>query len=415
MNKYLILDGVFEGLRMLPGAITAAYLMTKGITLAELAALKSIQSVVGFVFDLPTGVIADHLGRRLSIVISCVLAALVFALYAVGQNFLVFAAAEVLLALSLCFWSGAYEAYTIEALKVGHDETQVNRFFHLNGMFNSAGSIVGGFVGAALSSWLGFLPFALAGVGFVVLTLAIPVLFPNDAKHEKIRTAELVQAAKKIVSPDVFQVLFAPSMWQGYVLFAFAQMVSQPLIYYWQPWFQLKLGGGTPIGLGVVFTAFQLSMMAAGMLGARLSLRFSPRRLQMATWTLFGFSLLSLPSAGGFLPSLLVFCFAEAALAIGIAGMKAHLNKLATNETRASVMSVAALVSRFAALVAMGMMAWISQKVVAVGAALDLFFILAGGISFVIVAANLYIEVRAITRSNSVFREDSCASNVVTM
>jgi hypothetical protein len=59
---FLTLDALFEGGRMFVGAISAAYLTTRGLTLAEIASLKSLQAIIFLSCEFPTGLFADIAG-----------------------------------------------------------------------------------------------------------------------------------------------------------------------------------------------------------------------------------------------------------------------------------------------------------------------------------------------------------------
>ena len=77
------------------------------------------------VFEVPTGVVADTLGRRVSFLLSvAVLAAttlLYVALAQVGAGVVAFAAVSVGMGLGFTFYSGAMEAWLVDALAAtGH-------------------------------------------------------------------------------------------------------------------------------------------------------------------------------------------------------------------------------------------------------------------------------------------------------
>ena len=363
MKKYLFLDAAFEGSRMLPGAVSTAYMMSKGVSIGEVATLKMVQSSIGFFCELPTGLAADHLGRRLSLLLATGLGAASFAVYAVSDTFPHFLAAEALLALCLCFWSGAFEAYALEGSSAPLPESEVHRFFHSNSGFNSLGTIIGGSIGAALASVAGFLPFAICSGLMMLLFGALLLRYPNDNKHESISLGEIGRAMQKAVQPATFRTLFAPSHRPYYAVLAAAQFVVQPLFYYWQPWFQPWAEGTGQWKLGLVFTAIQLSLLGAGILGRYLSGRKSlaPARVQRAAWFIFGASIAAMSFTTSFEASLLLLVFAEFGLGLGLAGAKGNLNHIMTPSNRASVLSAANLIGRFAGMVSLSSVVGLSS------------------------------------------------------
>src|SRR5688572_2369293 len=130
LQKFLVIDGLFEGGRMFVGATSVTYLLSVGVSFQELAALKSIQAFVLIFGEVPTGILADSFGRKQSLVLSGICAILGFLTFYFSSSFVYFGVAETLTALSLCFWSGAYESCAIDTAKLDHVEGSLNRFFH---------------------------------------------------------------------------------------------------------------------------------------------------------------------------------------------------------------------------------------------------------------------------------------------
>src|SRR5262249_20650174 len=136
-KNFLLLDALFEGGRMFVGATSVAYLLSAGISLGQIASLKTIRAIVVLFGDLPTGALADTLGRRWSLALSTAIGGLGFTLYRAGSTWPVYVLAEALTALSLCFWSGAFEAYAIDQGALDSNPGLLDKFFHLNQALNS--------------------------------------------------------------------------------------------------------------------------------------------------------------------------------------------------------------------------------------------------------------------------------------
>lgn len=391
MKKYLFLDAAFEGSRMLPGAISAAYLMSKGVSLGEIATLKMIQSSIGFVGELPTGVVADHLGRRLSLLLACIFGAGAFAIYALAGAFMFFAVAEILLALCLCLWSGAFEAYALESSKEPMSEVDVHKFFHSNSGFNSLGTIVGGALGSLIASYAGFLPFAICALAMMGLLFGLLFAFPNDNKFQALTVSELFEAAKGTVKPETLKSLFSKKHLPFYAILAAAQFVVQPVIYYWQPWFKPWTEGSQQWKLGVIFTGIQVALLVAGMLGRYLSSQphLNPVQIQRGAWMVFGLALVLMSNATSLETSLLFLLIAELGLGIGLAGAKGNLTKVMTSTDRASVLSAASLVGRCAGLFSLMTMAAVSHFIKIETQCLQIIFLTSGLITLGVLSVNL--------------------------
>src|SRR5207237_8892124 len=89
---------------------------SRGLTFFEMLALGGIYSAVIIAVEIPTGVFADRLGRRRSMMIGA-LTMVASALIAAGAHgFGAFAAAEALGAMSMALCSGADSAYLFDLL-----------------------------------------------------------------------------------------------------------------------------------------------------------------------------------------------------------------------------------------------------------------------------------------------------------
>jgi len=70
-----------------------------------------------FLLEIPTGTVADFLGRKVSLILGCMIGAVGVLIYASYPRFLVFLLAEVILAVSYTLISGADEALVYDSLK----------------------------------------------------------------------------------------------------------------------------------------------------------------------------------------------------------------------------------------------------------------------------------------------------------
>jgi MFS family permease len=92
----------------------------RGPELFQAFLANAAYSLGSVIFEVPTGVIADTLGRRVSFLLSVAVLATATLLYVgiahVGGGVAACAAASVLVALGFTFYSGAMEAWLVDAL-----------------------------------------------------------------------------------------------------------------------------------------------------------------------------------------------------------------------------------------------------------------------------------------------------------
>lgn len=278
-NKLLLIDGLYEGGRMFVGATSVTYLLNSGLTLSNIAFLKSVQAIVLIIAELPTGIFADALGRRLSLFFSTILSIIGFGFYFMGSNLSSFVIAESLTALSLCFWSGAYESFAIDNANL--NGSSLDEFFHMNSSINSALVLIFGLIGGWLGSkglqwpYLG----AIISFGFLLLIL---FNFKNDKEINfdsnnsfkswiKNSLNSLINQfneyikiilSKEIINSGLFGFIFVQIL---------IQFLIQPILHYWQPYFSTlnsKIGTNE---LGYIFALYCGASVISGSLASALS------------------------------------------------------------------------------------------------------------------------------------------------
>ena len=116
-------------------------------------------------FEIPTGVVADTWGRRVSYLLGTVTLAgatlLYYLLWVVGAPFWRWAVVSMLLGLGFTFFSGAVEAWLVDALHLdgyeGGLETVLGRGQIVGGVAMLGGSVAGGVIAQATSLGVPFL------------------------------------------------------------------------------------------------------------------------------------------------------------------------------------------------------------------------------------------------------------------
>jgi MFS family permease len=154
--------------------INTIFLLDAGLTNLEAFAANAFFTVGMVVFEVPTGIVADTIGRRMSYLLGTVTLAastLVYVLlWQIEAPFWEWAIASMLLGLGFTFFSGAVEAWLVDALAAtgftGEIETVFGRGQIVTGAGMLTGSVAGGFIAAQVS--LGA-PFVLRGVVLAVM------------------------------------------------------------------------------------------------------------------------------------------------------------------------------------------------------------------------------------------------------
>ncbi len=154
--------------------INTIFLLDAGLSNLEAFAANAFFTAGMVLFEVPTGIVADTVGRRASYLLGTVTLAVATLLYVllwqVGASFALWALVSVLIGLGFTFFSGAVEAWLVDALDATGYEGPIDAVFArgqiVTGVAMLFGSVGGGLLAAATS--LG-VPFVLRGVILLVM------------------------------------------------------------------------------------------------------------------------------------------------------------------------------------------------------------------------------------------------------
>jgi MFS family permease len=154
--------------------INTIFLLDAGLSNLEAFAANAFFTAGMVLFEVPTGIVADTVGRRVSYLLGTVTLTLSTFLYVflwqVEAPFWSWAIASMLLGLGFTFFSGAVEAWLVDAMTAtgytGGMEPVFGRGQIVTGAGMLTGSVAGGFVAQQTS--LG-VPFVLRGVVLIVM------------------------------------------------------------------------------------------------------------------------------------------------------------------------------------------------------------------------------------------------------
>jgi DHA3 family tetracycline resistance protein-like MFS transporter len=152
---------------------------TVGLSSLQLVLVGTTLEAVIVLFEIPTGVVADLVSRRRSVLIGYALIGIGFIVEGSIPAFPSILAAQVLWGIGYTFTSGATEAWITD--EIGEDT--VGQVLLRGNQASMAGSIVGIVLGTGLGLVAIQLPIVLGGVGYLALTLVLLVMMPETNFH----------------------------------------------------------------------------------------------------------------------------------------------------------------------------------------------------------------------------------------
>lgn len=188
---------LLSGLQWLPVGLVAPVMVlllrSRGLELPVIGAMFALYSAVVVVLELPTGGVADVLGRRRALLFSRFLSVVGLAVMAVAADVLAFGLAIVILATSRALQSGPLEAWYVDAVHAADPEAKVQRGISRGWAVEAVGLAVGAVIGGLLPQFFSGLPetglvgpfsvpFLLASALTVVGLGAVTVLMPEPPR-----------------------------------------------------------------------------------------------------------------------------------------------------------------------------------------------------------------------------------------
>ena len=187
--------------------INTIFLLDAGLSNLEAFAANAFFTAGMVLFEVPTGIVADTAGRRTSYLLGTVsLSAstlLYVLLWQIEAPFWPWAVVSILLGLGFTFFSGAVEAWLVDALTAtgftGEMESVFGRGQVVSGAAMLAGSVAGGFIAQKTS--LG-VPFVLRGLILMVMFM-VAFRFMHDIGFSPERGGRPLTEIRKIASATV--------------------------------------------------------------------------------------------------------------------------------------------------------------------------------------------------------------------
>ena len=187
--------------------INTLFLLDAGLSNLEAFAANAFFTAGMLIFEIPTGVVADTVGRRASYLIGTVTLAATTALYWLlwvwESPFWAWAIVSVLLGLGFTFFSGAVDAWLVDALTAtgysGSLESVFGRAQIVGGVAMLSGSVLGGVI--AQFTDLG-VPFLVRAAVLVVM-FVVAALLMHDIGFTPDRSENPLQATRTVFRASV--------------------------------------------------------------------------------------------------------------------------------------------------------------------------------------------------------------------
>ncbi len=272
------------------------FFQERGLDLQEFASLISIYYLAMVFFELPTGWLADRMGRRPAMIAGPVILSTAFLTLYLGQEFGTFALGEILFGLGHALLSGPPSAFLYETLSEGQHSESYLRIESRMTAIRGAGTALAFLAGGVLASFAGYAS-ALLLTACLCLGAALSALRlreprhrtqTEDRDHESPSRAAQPKLHQRLLhiyrNPSVLWLLFYYSLL--FFLLRFAFHTQQPILEEWHK--------SDPLFLGVLYFLLCLSGLPPTWFTAQLQKQIGERLLLFLLPTLLALSLIGL-------------------------------------------------------------------------------------------------------------------------
>ncbi len=325
--------------------INTIFLLNAGLTNLQAFAANAFFTVGQVIFEVPTGVIADTFGRRVSYLLGCITLAISTLLYLymwqIHGPFWGWAASSVLLGLGFTFFSGALEAWLVDALKATNFKGSLESVFAKGQMVGGGAMLTGSIAGGVIAQFAGLgVPYILRAA-VLIINFATAFFLMRDLGFTPQKSKTPLKEMQKIFSHSIKHGLGNPPVRWVMIAAPFATGVSFYVFYALQP-FLLKLYGDEKAYwiAGLVAALVASAQIAGGFLAPHIKKLFSRRTTALLWGTIFtSLILLFVGFVDNFWTALLLI-FAWGLIFAAIMPIRqAYLNGLIPSEQRATVLS----------------------------------------------------------------------------
>lgn len=351
VRRYYAYAGVYTLAASIIWGVNTLFLLEAGLSVSEVFIANSAWSAGTVLFEIPTGVTADTIGRRASFLLSVAVLAVTTLLYvglaAIEAGVLSFVVVSVLIGLGFTFYSGAMEAWLVDGLAALGYQGELDQIFSRAQIVSGVAMLLGTVGGGLLGQIDLAVPF-LVRSGLLVVLLVMAFVGMHDLGFERrhVPLRRLPAEAAKIGRAGIAFGWGNPSL-RLLMLATAAQMgVFAWAWYAWQPYFLELLGEDAVWVAGVVASLLAISMMIGNGIVEYVT-RWCGRRTTLFLWAaaFFSVALVGVGAVTSFIPAVALLFMSGVAIGVQSPVRQAFVHRVVPSQQRATVVSFDSMIS----------------------------------------------------------------------
>lgn len=312
----------------------------------ELILVGTILEAACFIFEIPTGIVADVYSRKLSIIIGTVLIGIGFILEGSISSFIFVLLAQIIWGIGYTFVSGAVEAWIAE-----EDKTKdLNEIYIKGAQLGQIGTVIGIILSTVIGNFSIRMPIIISGCLFMIFALFLALYMPENnfkpSAPEDLNTFKkmgytIKSSFKFIKSKSIIMILLSVTLFyglssEGYDRLSnahFLQDTTLPSLGNLQPitWF------GIFSIVGMILSAIVMQVMSRK---SEKSKKLQSGKILLITNTFYILSMLAFALTGNFIIMLSAYLLTNMFRTINDPIFNAWLNNHIDDNARATILSI---------------------------------------------------------------------------
>lgn len=387
----------------IPLPFVVLFMQARGLDLFQIGLLSGSYAITIVLLELPTGGLADTVGRKPVSLLSYLLAALSGLVFLVAFSFPIFAIAWILLGISRALASGALGAWFIDSLLEHDPDIDFQPALAQAGTYTILGLSLGTLMGGVIPKLFAFLPeegsAVLTPLSMTILVslglkLLLILLLSLWVKEKRMASASKGATQLAIILKEAFKLTGDSAIIKWLLIGSFTSLLALTSVEtFWQPQFSIWLNTDNSLAFAV------LMMMAfvTGVVGNLASIPLTKLVGKRYGWVaaiaqvLAGVAILLLALQQSLFSSAGFFWLYYLGIAMSGSPVGAIANEEIPSERRSSMQSIMSLAGYAGAFIGSAGLGWIAETFSVSNA-----WLIAG--SLVLLSSLIYLRVEALRK-----------------
>ncbi len=343
--------------------VNTLFLLDAGLTLTEAFVANAAFTAGMVLFEVPTGVVADAAGRRLSFILGAVTLLITtlayLGLWWVEAGIVWWVIVSALIGLGFTFFSGATEAWLVDALEATGFEGSIEMVFGRGQTIAGAATLIGTIGGGFLAQVSLGLPYLVRSALLVAVVVAAYIAM-HDIGYTPVRGVSIRAGVSNILKESVRGGLGNPPIRMFMLAAPFATGVGIWVFYAFQPYLLQLWGDESAIYLsGVAAAIFAVAQMIGGSSVIWARRHFDTRtgvmiaQIVLSAIAIIGVGVAEVfPIPIGFWVAIALLTLTSLAGAVARPMQQAYMNAVIPPQQRATVLSFSSLMGSAGGVVA---------------------------------------------------------------